>query len=863
MSKVESSRRLFPVYASSMALCSLIVSVTIVISPSEPGNTVFLGLSLTRLILAIGFLCATVFFGALAYKAFKDRRWAETVLEQWFGEGRLSRWLAGSAGIGLGLGWVGTFLPAYRTGVLEPHWNRIQPLLVFLLITSVITLVMFLQHRSHFSIRSLQTSKVFRLGLSIFLASLPVLGWMLYSKYGIYSLEDFWYGAGVPILASQLIAAILGGVLFLWFGRNWNTRRSDLAIFVLVYLVTAVLWASEPLQRSFVFTQPRPPNEVLYPFADSAAFDTGSQFALIGQGIYIFNNSFTDRPLYLSLLVYLHSLFGQDYELLMAAQAAVFAIHPALIYLIGKSLGMRAVGFGAALMAMLRGINSIAGSNLMDMAGPKMIMSDFPAAIGVALIILLVCEWLKEPQEKRHYALWVGGAIGLTLMIRPHALIILLLVPLYALLRFAPRWKSWLAACALIGLGVVAVTLPWELRNVSRGGVMYSSIVTKVQDVIRTRYIPIDVQGSLPPLDKVISTVTFQHTAAISHLYQHSNAAQEQVCSSIVCFAPKHFLHNIITSLLILPTSPILDDLPITVKGDLSYWRADWQGAFTPVTLFFLLLNVFFIGLGISVAWKHRRLSGLAPLAVFGMYILANSVARTSGGRYIVPADWILSLYFMGGVLYLFREIVLTIPQLRIPFFDPAKPKTARNKLGRSPWLTVFFMLSLLIGTGSVVPVSEMLHSPRYAGVDVREVLQARQTQIVDAGLEIEQLNEFLASPGAELLVGRTMYPRSYRLGLGEIAFVFYPYTTMDFPRTGFFLLGPNGQDNIILAGRAPEHLPHAEDALVIGCREQNYLDALVVIILDETGTVHTRSPMPELSCPMPQPVCENNNECE
>ena len=95
MSKVESSRQLFPVYASSMALCSLIVFGTIVFSPSEPGNTVFLGLSLTRLILAAGFLCATAFFGALAYKAFKDRGWAETVLEQWFGEGRFSGWLAG------------------------------------------------------------------------------------------------------------------------------------------------------------------------------------------------------------------------------------------------------------------------------------------------------------------------------------------------------------------------------------------------------------------------------------------------------------------------------------------------------------------------------------------------------------------------------------------------------------------------------------------------------------------------------------------------------------------------------------------------------------------------------------------------
>jgi hypothetical protein len=100
-------------------------------------------------------------------------------------------------------------------------------------------------------------------------------------------------------------------------------------------------------------------------------------------------------------------------------------------------------------------------------------------------------------------------------------------------------------------------------------------------------------------------------------------------------------------------------------------------------------------------------------------------------------------------------------------------------------------------------------------------------------------------------------------MGQGEVSFYFYPFTNMDFPRTGFFLIGPRGQDNIILAGGMPEYLPHTADALVVGCRDQNYVDALMVIVLDDNRAIYTRSPMPELTCPMKLPVCDKNSNCQ
>ena len=220
--------------------------------------------------------------------------------------------------------------------------------MMFLLLTSIATLAVFLVRRIDFSLTQLN-SGVFLGAFTLFLISLLVLVWMFASKYGLYApVEDFWYGAGVPVLFPQLLASILGGVLFLLIRWNWDSGRKDFLVALLLYAATAILWAREPLQKSFLFTGPRPPNGARYPFADAAALDAGSQFALIGQGIFAYNTPFFERPLYLSFLAYLHTLFGQNYEVLMAAQAAVLAIFPVIIYLIGRSLNMRAVGFAAA-----------------------------------------------------------------------------------------------------------------------------------------------------------------------------------------------------------------------------------------------------------------------------------------------------------------------------------------------------------------------------------------------------------------------------------------------------------------------------------------------------------------------------------
>lgn len=861
MPKLKESWGIFLAYSLFVGISAIFVLGGMLLSPSEPGNSLFLGLSLPRLILALGLLISFIFFASISIKSFKDGAWAERTLERWFGESRIGKVIAWLAGISFGLGWIGCFLPFYQAGILAVHWTRIRPAMVFILLASAATLMTIFIKRSNFTIQDLKISKTFKVSLALFFVSLLFIGLMLYSGFGVSAAEDYWYGAGVPILASQLIVAILGGILFLQTEKRWNFRRSDLVIFLSIYGVTAVLWAREPLQKSFLFIGPYAPNRVLYPFADAALFDTASQFALIGQNFLFYNVQFFERALYISFLVYLHSVVGQDYGQLMALQAAIFAVFPALVYLVGRSLNIRAIGFAAAIIAMLRGINSIAASNMIDMANPKMMLTDFPTAIGMVLIVLLTIEWLKRPLQKWHYAIWIGGIIGLTIMLRTNTLLLLLLIPLYTLLKFLPEWKKWLVSSLLLLLAVFAVTLPWELRNQSLGGQPYSSIFAKFQNVIQQRYTPPSQPDSSLPQRQSLSFLSFKQLQALTSLYQEIEIVQtSKFCDQVTCFVPNHFLHNILTSILVLPTSPILDDLRHTVRESFPYWDPTWDGTFTIPSLLLFVLDIFFITWGIGLAWKQWQLVGLVPLAIFMFYNLSNGFARTSGGRYIVPIDWIVTIYFLIGV---FRVITFAANALGFRwtlFTESIEQDTPRRNFTTNNLARVVMTLVALFGLGALVPLAETLHGKRYENFDVLKTLAEHKTEISAAGLDLQEINTFLQNPNAEVSVGRALYPRYYIENEGEVHF--YPVVVMGFPRTTFTLIGPKGEQGIVLPGDKPRYFPHGVDTIVLGCKEQFYVDALAVIILDEKGAIYTRSPESGLQCPLKQPVCDNNHNC-
>jgi hypothetical protein len=255
--------------------------------------------------------------------------------------------------------------------------------------------------------------------------------------------------------------------------------------------------------------------------------------------------------------------------------------------------------------------------------------------------------------------------------------------------------------------------------------------------------------------------ISFRQLQALTSLYQEGDTTQTaKPCDQVTCFVMNHFLHNILTSILVLPTSPILDDLRHTVRESFPYWDPKWQGTFTIPALLLFVVNIFFITLGISVAWKQWQLIGLVPLAMFMFYNISNGFARTSGGRYIVPIDWIVIVYFLIGV---FQVILLAANALgfRWTLFTerreenlPDQNRTANN------FSRIVVTLVILFGLGALVPLAETLHASRYQNLDAAKVLQEHEAQIakavgspeINTFLQIQTLKSRLGEPYIKIL---------------------------------------------------------------------------------------------------------------
>ena len=169
------------------------------------------------------------------------------------------------------------------------------------------------------------------------------------------------------------------------------------------------------------------------------------------------------------------------------------------------------------------------------------------------------------------------------------------------------------------------------------------------------------------------------------------------------------------------------------------------------------------------------------------------------GGRYIVPIDWIVILYFLIGV---FQAITLAANSLGLSwdlFTEPCKPHPPKRNFTAGAPAGVIAILAILFGVGALVPLAERLHGSRYQSFDISKVLADHQTQLSNVGLNFQEINTFLQNPNAEISVGRALYPRYYIENEGEVHF--FPVIKMGFPRITFTLIGQRVSRNRFTRG--------------------------------------------------------------
>ena len=853
---IQPAKRL-PAFGLFLTSGAFIAFLILIASPSDPKNAVFLGYSLERIILGLGILLPGI---ALLYLTLRLFRQPEHSLRLWVGftqSGRISDAVFFISLAAFFAGWITLFMPSYRLGGLAGYIQRLAPIIGWLAVTGAVTSGIILLERKNDSTNPNKRGRII-LRVAFILFAFFVLSFLFIALtgIGIFYPADYWYGAGVPILGLQVLFCLLLGSLFLWIeGKtDWlNKKRIDLFIFIAIWSISAWLWMRQPLHPNYFM--PDTADNVIYPYSDGATFDQGAQYTLIGQGL--FNSGFFERPLYSTFLVYLHLVLGQNTVLLMKAQAAFLAVLPAVVYLIGNELHSRSFGAAAGTLIALRGVNALIAAKWIDTASPKMMLTDFPTAVLISIFLLLLIKWLKNPPRVGFLA-WVGAVFGFAIMVRTHAFSLLPAALVFIPFALKLRWKNFILAGVVVLLGLFAVTLPWEIRNQANGIPMYSSYYSRLVVIIRSRY-GLDASTSIPSKDADVSRAGV--LARDGSRQRSLNASTEPLCDSMLCSIANHLVHNVVTSIVSLPSSLTFDDLWNTVKADTPYWKKSWsEGEVGTTGMVMILFNFGLISLGMGSMWSRVRRLAVLPILIFLAYLLMNSLGITSGGRYVAPVDWIVYLYYIAGGLQLVAWLLggagyLTLDE-HISEDEKVIPVFSKESAAKLIPTFVF-----ILAVGSLLPLPEFFVAPRYQTRTPEEILTGVEEVglLEKAGFSNADLTSFLLQPNAMIREGRVLYPRYYRTGEGEPDRSTY-YRFLDYQRLVFTLIGPNNPtpEGVVIPGDPPPFSFHAEDVVVLGCWNTTYyspyLDAVVVFVTSGEGYVYTRSPGAPLQCPLPEP---------
>lgn len=695
-----------------------------------------------------------------------------------------------------------------------------------------------------------QERGVLRSALPAFAIMVAVVILMVLTGLGLSPDRTGWDTPGTPILNTQVLLAWLAAVLLAaagaWAARRlgWRLSRLDIAVAIGLWLLAVLLWSAEPLRPTHFSPAPSAPNWEYYPNSDAATLDIAAQSFLTG-------NRFTDiieKPLYGIFLVGLHAVAGQDYAAVVNAQILFLALFPVALYFITTHLHHRLSGIFLALFIIFREVNTLVLSNRILVSHSKLLMTDLPTALGLAALTLLVLHWLQHKPHSLRTAFGVGAALGLLLLLRSQTLIFLPFLFALVMLRIPGGWRNlavWRARAPLAGLvllGFALTAVPWMLRNGARTGEFgYSQ---PYQALYMARQYSLTPEDNDPGFD--IQTTGADEYVALGFARVRQFVLQHP--EEVARFVTAHFLHNEVASFLALPSRFDLTDRLVEFYNLRPYWPAreaqlwadccslstyidstpywtGWDGIIPSDLVWPLALNIALVSLGIGAAWRKVGWLALIPLGMHLLYSASTALARVSGWRLILPADWVLILFYALGI----GQLTLWAARFLFGFVavtQASRPTSLPGRLAFNRGLVLAALLALL--AGSFIPLAENLMPDRYAYLDRAGALGRLQSSSVLAASGLD-LSAFLAQPGAELYWGRALYPRHQAAATpAEIV----AGDGLPFAHTEFRLVGPQGSFLMALPGGV-HPFPNALDVLVLACSQPGYSYAVAVHFLN------------------------------
>ncbi|NUM43955.1 MAG: hypothetical protein HUU38_04555 [Anaerolineales bacterium] len=703
-----------------------------------------------------------------------------------------------------------------------------------------------------------------------------------------------WNTLGTPLLDTQVLGVFGVALLLLGLSIRLGPRtgsppsdwKLDAAIFTLLWLAAAAYWFTIPLADNWYVSAPRHPAFSFYPNSDGVVYDTTAQSLLVGNGYQSSHLPFPRRPLYDLFLMGLYLLKGQDYEAVVTLQALLFGVFPALVYLMTKTMHTRLAGIIAGLLVLLREGNALALTSVITVSTSKMAMSDFPTAIGVVLLAWIAFRWLNAPEHphRLNLILTAGGILAAAMQIRIETGVFIPIIFGFGLLRL-PRLKIRYLTSLLAFVGCMALVLsPWVYRNWQKTGLLYLEVPdARLSFLLERLQKTTEDEAPQVPTPEGGAPEGGTQPAAPRQKTRPSAQPLQTASPSFLEILTNHTVHSLSQAILIFPDTYRLFDSTIGLLGHkdgakfwtqccsgrdyvkrLPFWQwGKWSGEIPPQAVVPILVNLLILAVGVRQTWKSARWSALLPSGMAFAYYLANGLARTSGGRYLLPVEWVWISYYSVGLAYLAAGIFRLFGKNPVSGLFPGLVHTSADvPPTQTPTPRAGWKIPLAIGMGFFIlgvalPAAETLFPPRYTDASLQTWL-GMVSQADEAQIFAPRLGEFF-SHGGQVLQGRGQYLRYYGPDQGEPG-SFYPAVyPRPFPRLSIFLVGPRGIGAYLpLAGRPDLRAENAADVLVFGCEQViekgPYFDALAMYF-PATNELFLRTPFPEtLTCPLPEP---------
>ena len=624
---------------------------------------------------------------------------------------------------------------------------------------------------------------------------LGIAVWIFASKTGsgLEKENAFWGKPTVPLLEWHILAAFvlcLACFCAEKFSSHGIPGKIKAFLPFLIWLGAVVIWTAIPNQNGFFSPPGRAPNYETYPFSDGSFYGHYARAAAVGMGFK--GDDIPPRPLYIAFLTGLHLISDNQYDRIIIFQTLVLGLLPVFVYLCSRDLHSVESGIAAALLVILRETHAILvapfGHNV---STTKYFFADLPTALVCAAYIWTVIRWQKsagKPSASR-WAFAAGCALGAMVLIRTQSffLILMLLFPLIPSFRKTP--KQGFAQILFFGISLILCIAPWLLRSHRiTGQFVFDHPMTQTAEMARSYNFDGEDLSQLPGEND--GAYTQRMTAFIAD-------SMKKHFSTVSGFVLNHFLNSEISNFRLFSLRDKLHSLPELLKSREAYWEDLDNNELSGYNLFFVGLGFLVWALGVSAANRRSPHAGLIPLAAITVFNFSTALGRYSAGRYLIPTDWIIMLYFAIGmadflcVLYRFFA-GKTETEHRVETFAPSYLSTG---------ICVLLIAAAIPLADRAIPQKFIKEPPEF----VKEKVGAMT-------MECPAENQLY-------LHALAVYPRYYAAGEGEPESAKQGYTAVDYGRLVFLTLAPENFGTMEMhLDEPPEYLPDGAEVWLSGC---------------------------------------------